>query len=206
MYSDCQFIGPLLTPGFVAHALPALLSRHNPHPGELEADWGRVKRGLRDFGTIGGPIRVLHCIVEPIAAAFGYREVLHEPSIETREGAEDGGYLLRTTDSRSLRVWAIGSDAALDMLPKRTPSMRTSPLRRASRVLRVLGEWGGLLMNGETLRLLICDPSGPDSQIVVSLGGRTGWETQLNMPDSYRLIATLASPMGIAHMSDIFDA
>jgi hypothetical protein len=206
MYSDCQFIGPLLTPGFVAHALPALLSRHNLCPRELEAAWGRVQRGLRDFGSIGGPIRVLHCIVEPIAAAFGYREILREPSIETREGAEDGGYLLRASDSRSLRVWAIGSDAALDILPKRNPSMRTSPLRGASRVLRARREWSGLVTNGETLRLLICDPNGPDSQIVISLSGRTGWESQPNMPDSYRLIATLASPMGIAEMGDIFDA
>ncbi len=203
MHSECEFVGPLLTPEFASRALPALLSRHDLYPNEPVAAWRLIHLGLQDFAAIGGPIRVLHHIVNPLANALGYNEVRREETISTREGPEDGGYSLRTSMGNSLRVWPIGSDTDLDTPLKRA---RVSPLRKATRVLRACGESTGLVTNGETIRLLLCDPAGPDSHIVVPLVGRSGWVSRPNAPESYRLIFALASPKGVAAANDIFDA
>ena len=106
----------------------------------------------------------------------------------------------------SLRVWPVGSDVDLDTPSKRGAASRVSPLRRASRVLRTCGESAGLVTNGEALRLIYCDPAGPDSQIVISLSGRAGWVSRPDVPESYRLIFALASPSGVAAAGEIFDA
>lgn len=206
MELECGFAGPLLTPGFAAHGLPTLLSQHGLYPTDPAAGWRSINQGLRDFAATGGPIRVLHHIVNPLATALGYSEVRREEAISTRQGPEDGGYLLRTPVGASLRVWPIGSDVDLDTLSKRGAASRVSPLRRASRVLRTRGESAGLVTNGEALRLIYCDPSGPDSQIVICLVGRAGWVSRSDVPESYRLIFALASPGGVAAASEIFDA
>lgn len=206
MHPECEFIGSLLTPEFVSHALPALLSRHGLYPNEPTAAWLLVHRGLRDFAAIGGPVRVLHHIVNPFATALGYRQAQREEAISTREGSEDGGYSLRTPVGSLLRVWPVGSDTDLDTPSKRGAAARVSPVRRASRSLRARGECIGLVTNGDALRLLLCDPAGPDSQIVVSLSGRAGWVSQPDVPESYRLLFALASPGGVAAAGEIFDA
>ena len=90
MHSDCQFIGPLLTPAFATHALPALLLRQGLYQSGSAVAWKLVQRGLRDFAGNGGPLRVLHHIVSPLTAAFGYGEIRREESVTTREGSEDG--------------------------------------------------------------------------------------------------------------------
>src|ERR1035438_8267742 len=162
MHFDCEFVGPLLTPGFTTHALPTLLSRHGLHPNHLADAWSLIRRGLRDFAAIGGPVRVLNHIVNPLAAALGYGEIRREETISTREGREDGGYSLRSSVGSLLRTWPIGSDTDLDAPSRRGTASRASPLRTASRVLRARGERAGLVTNGEMLSLLLCDPAGPD--------------------------------------------
>jgi hypothetical protein len=206
MQPDCRFAGPLLTPGFVAHALPALLSRHGLYPDDTTGAWRTMYRGLQDFASVGGPIRVLHHIVNPLRVAVGYGETRREDMIATHEGLEDGGYLLRIPNGSSLRAWPLGSDTDLDTPLKRGAATRISPLRRAGRILRARGERAGIVTNGETLRVLLCDPGGPDSQIIISLGGRSGWVSQLNAPESFRLISALTSPTGVNALDDIFDA
>jgi hypothetical protein len=206
MQPDCRFAGPLLSPGFAARALPALLSKHGLYPDDTVIAWRTIYRGLQDFASAGGPVRVLHHIVNPIRTAVGYGETRREDMIATREGLEDGGYLLRVQNGSSLRVWPLGSDTDLDTPSKRGAATRISPLRRAGRVLRARGERAGIVTNGETLRLLLCDPGGPDSQIIISLNGRSGWVSQLGAPESYRLIAALTSPAGVNALGDIFDA
>lgn len=204
--SECEFVGPVLTPGFVAHALPALLSRHALYPSQPDVPWRTIHRGLRDFAATGGPVRVLHHVVGPLAAALGYGEIRREEPVATRDGVEDGGYSLRTLAGASLRVWPIGSDTDLDTASRRGLAARVSPLRRASRVLRTNRECAGLVTNGEALRLVLCDPGGPDSQAIVPLSGRIGWVSRVDVPESYRLIHALASPGGVVAASEIFDA
>jgi hypothetical protein len=206
MYADCQFEGSLFAAEFMADALPRLLSHHGLYPHEPIGAWRRIQSGLREFAAIGGPVRVMRCIITPLATALGYPEVRREELISTRLGAEDAGYLLRATDGSSLRAWPIGSDADLDTLPERGSAMRSNPSRRAGRVLRMRGERTGIVANGETLRVIICDPSGSDGQIVIPLSGRSGWISQLEVPESYRLVAALTSPKGVATMPDIIDA
>src|SRR3984957_18706511 len=203
MHPECVFIGPSLTSEFASHALPALLARHGLYPREPAVAWRGILRGLRDFAAAGGPVRVLHHIVYPLGAALGYGETRREDVIVTRDGNEDGGYTLRTPAGSILRACPVGSYIDLNMQSKRGSATRVSPLRRASRVLRARGECIGLVTNGEALRLLLCDPAGPDSHIVISL---SDWAVRPDVPESYRLIFALASPGGSAAAREIFDA
>jgi hypothetical protein len=171
MHPECEFVGPLLTPDFASHALPALLSRLGLYPTEPGGAWRRIYRGLQEFAASGGPIRVLNYVVSPLAAALGYDEIRREDAVGTRDGPEDGGYSLRAASGSMLRVWPLGSDTDLDTPLRRGTATRISPLRRAARVLRASRECAGFVMNGEVLKLLLCDPSGPDSHLVIPLTG-----------------------------------
>ncbi len=206
MPSDCGFAGPLLVPAFTAHVLPALLSRLGLYPTDAAGTWQPIHRGLREFAAAGGPVRVLRHVINPVAAAIGYSEIQREEEIATRDGPEDGGYMLRTRSGPCLRTWPVASDIDLDSPAKRGAAARVSPLRQAGRVLRVSGECAGLVTNGESLRLLLCDPAGPDSHVIVPLSGRAGWASRSDVPESYRLIFAMASPGGVAAMTEIFDA
>ena len=203
MEADRAFMGPLLSPGFVGREVEGVLGRLGLYPPEPEPGWRLMQRGLREFAATGGPARVLHHVVHPLAAALGYGDVAREEPVRTREGAEDGGHVLRAADGMALRVWALGSDADLDTLAHRGTAARASPPRRANRVLRARGENAGLITNGEELRLLLCDPSGPDGHIIVPV---SRWASHDGMPDAYRFIAALASPRGMAAMQGIFEA
>ena len=188
MLSDCEIAGPLLPPGFVAHGLPLFLERQKLNAGP----WPPVRDGLRAFAGTGGPVRVLNHVLRPLTRAFGYAGIV----------PDDGAYRL-TTQGDGLRAWVLGPETGLDSAPGRGAAARLSPRRIASRALRGAGETMGLIVNGDALRLLFCDPAGPDSQIAVSLGG---WRTCEDPPDSFRCIASLASPAGLAAMPALFDA
>ncbi|HEX3995183.1 MAG TPA: hypothetical protein VHX39_28750, partial [Acetobacteraceae bacterium] len=140
MHRECEFIGPLLTPAFALHALPALLSRLGLYPADPTYAWRLIRRGLHEFAATGGPVRVLNHVVKPLAAGLGYCEIRREDPVATREGPEDGGYSLRTSTGSLLRVWPFGSDTGLDTPLKRGTATRISPLRHAARVLRACGE------------------------------------------------------------------
>jgi hypothetical protein len=206
MHRECEFIGPLLTPEFALHALPALLSRLGLYPTEPTAAWPMIRGGLQEFAGTGGQVRVLHYIVNPLATALGYGEIRREDAVPTREGLEDGGYSLRTAAGARLRVWPLGSGTDLDTPLRRGTAARISPLRRAGRVLRACGECTGVVTNGAVLQLLLCDPAGPVSHLVVPLLGRMGWVSRPDVPASYRLAFALASPDGVAAAGEIFDA
>ena len=187
----------------MGEALPGVLARLGLYPAEPEAGWRMMRRGLRDFAATGGPARVLRHVVHPLAAALGYDAVGEGEAVTTREGAEDGGHVLRAADGVTLRAWALGSGTDLDTPMRHGAAARVSPPRRARRVLRARGESAGLITNGEELRLLLCDPSGPDGYVAVPV---SRWATQTGMPESYRFLAALASPRGMAAMEGIFDA
>jgi hypothetical protein len=205
MHSECGFAGPLLTPGFVRTACPRCC-RDAVFIRDPAAGWRSINEGLRISPRQGAPFGsfITSSIRSPPRS--GYSEVRREEAISTRQGPEDGGYLLRTPVGASLRVWPIGSDVDLDTPSKRGAASRVSPLRRASRVLRTRGESAGLVTNGEALRLIFAIPPDPIARSSSASSGRAGWVSRSDVPESYRLIFALASPGGVAAASEIFDA
>src|SRR5271156_2701723 len=97
MHPELELAGPLFTPGFVAHGLPELLSRRGLYPIEPAVHWRSIRQGLLDFAASGGPVRVLHHVVNPLVLALGYDNIRREETISTREGPEDGGNVLLTS-------------------------------------------------------------------------------------------------------------
>jgi hypothetical protein len=210
---DCTFFGPALPEPFVLAQLETELARRSPLPKNtgdegraLQEAWDAFRRKLRALGEQGGDRRVFNHVLEPLAAHFGYTSWEAQDTVVTREGAEDGGYILKTPDGKRLRAWATALGTDLDAPNRRGRAYRFSPSRVAQRVLLASGERVGLLTDGEELRLLICDPARPDSHISVSLSRSGGWREARNAPDSYRLFRALASPVGVAAIPDLTDA
>ena len=86
----------------------------------------------RDIGRIGGPQRVHNHVVAPLARVLGYGDPKHGETVDTREGREDGGWILAGPGA-ALRTWAIATEADLDA-PRRTGrAYRFSPMRSAQR-------------------------------------------------------------------------
>jgi hypothetical protein len=211
--------GPALPEPFVKGQLETLLARRGLLPrlkaGEaksLQERWEVVRRRLRMLGGQGGAIRVAQHVLEPLASELGYASCTREPAVATREGEEDGGWLMRTGDGAAtgaatgaavLRGWAVAVGTDLDAPNRRGRAYRFSPSRVAQRVLLARGERLGLLTDGEELRLLICDPARPDSHVAIRLDRAGGWRARAQVPDSYRLLLALAGPAGVAALPDI---
>jgi len=210
---DCTFFGPALPEPFVKFQLEGelgkrkLLMRTVGEEGRaLEARWDVYRRKLRALGEQGGDRRVASHVLEPLAERLGYQRFVRESEVITREGAEDGGWLLSTDDHRVLRTWAVALGTDLDAPTRRGRAYRFSPSRVAQRVLLAKSERVGLLTDGEELRLLLCDPARPDSHIAIRLDRSGGWRSAVSVPDSYRLLLALASPAGVAALPDLADA
>ncbi len=210
--NDCAFFGPALSEPFAKFELEGYLKKSGLLPSAtgdsgkaLREFWEAYRRRLRNLGDQGGPLRVLHHVVEPLAEPLGYRpEPAREEEIKTREGFEDGGWLLSAREGAgSLRVWALQVGTDLDAPSKRGFAYRFSPSRVAQRVLLAKGERVGLLTDGEGLRLLLCDPSRPDSHVLFRLDRAGGWRGAFSPPDSFRLLLALAGPSGVARIADI---
>ncbi|MDR3538151.1 MAG: hypothetical protein P4L71_16780 [Acetobacteraceae bacterium] len=202
---DCTVSGPALTEPFLRFELAGELERRKllrpPGPG-----WDRVARQLRALGSAGGPVRVANHVVAPLAPDLGYAPPARQDPVTTREGPEDGGWLLQTPAGTRLRSWAVGVGTDLDTPHRNGRAYRFSPGRSAQRVLRAAGERAGLLTDGTTLRLLLNDPARPDSHLEIALAGHTGWRAQTRAPDSYRALMALAGPPGLAALPAILDA
>lgn len=206
LLSDCRFVGSALPEPFVLFELHAHLRRLGLLASDskpLEQQWGTLRRQLR---LIGGAQRVCNHVIAPLADCLGFDRPVRQEDIETREGDEDGGWLLRTSSGERLRAWSFGTDTSLDAPRRAGSAYRFSPMRSAFRVLLACRERLGLLTDGEELRLLLCDPLRSDSYIIVSLGGSDGWRSRDLAPDSYRLVLALASPRGTAAIPALLDA
>jgi len=173
---DCTFFGPALPEPFVKFELERLLRAKDllPEPrGEagrrLDDQWEAYRRKLRALGEQGGERRVVGHVLEPLGTALGYGELSLAEDVATREGTEDGGWLFRGPAGASLRAWAVSVGTDLDAPARRGRAYRFSPVRVAQRVLLAAGERIGLLTDGEELRLLLAEPSRPDSHVVVRL-------------------------------------
>lgn len=210
---DCTFHGPALPEPFVKFELEKHLNKAKLLPkvkgkegNALQRRWEVYRRKLRRLGHEGGSIKVANHIFEPLVELLGYSAMERAEEVSTREGEEEGGWLLTTeSDDARLRVWSVEMGADLDAPSRRGRAYRFSPGRVAQRVLLASGERVGVLTDGEDLRLLICDPARPESHIAVHLHQAAGWRTARQVPDSFRLILALASPGGTAVMSDLTD-
>lgn len=206
---DCEFIGPALPEPFVQFELENELNKKKllPKPTgvegkELQGSWEAYRRKLRELVSRGGDIRVRNHVIEPLVNRLGYERFESADTVETREGRENGGFLLLNGQT-SLRVWAAPFEEDLDAPAKRGLAYRFSHLRIAQRVLLAKGERVGLLTNGVELRILLSDPARPDSEIVIPI--ESGWKRSRDVPDSYRLLLALASPEGIAFVPELVD-
>lgn len=180
---DCTLSGAALTPLFLREGLKP--------PRDACNGWETVRTSLGR----GGPQRVHRKVMTPLARALGYQTSRRQDPVLTREGEEDGGWLL-AAGRVSLRAWSIGSETDLDH-----PD-RHSPTRSAQRVLLATGEQAGLQTNGEVLRLLLCDLTRGDSFLSIPIDG---WPRLPDAPDSFRVLATLASARTLPELPRLLD-
>jgi hypothetical protein len=204
---DCIFSGPALPEPFVRFELTAQLNRLGlltlSQGRNFERDWSALRR---QFRSSGGPQSVCNHIVAPLADRLGFDAPARQADVATREGIEDGGWLMQAPSGARLRGWSFAMDTDLDAPHRTGRAYRFSAMRSAQRVLLASGERLGLLTHGQELRLLLCDPARPDSHIAIPLTGTGGWRAQNLAPDSYRLVLALATPKGIAALPDVLDA
>jgi hypothetical protein len=105
---DCILAGSAITAPFLRDGLARVLDL-----GRDAADgWESVRLSLR----IGGAERVHRHVTMKLASAFGYGRPVRQSDVTTREGPEDGGWLLRASGGKQLRAWSIPSDVDLDGL------------------------------------------------------------------------------------------
>jgi hypothetical protein len=194
-FDDCVLVGSAMTETFLREGLAQVA---NVSSG-VEAGWDGFRASLR----IGGAQRVHQHVMTKLASAFGYGRPLRQHSVSTREGQEDGGWLLQATNGERLRAWSISSDVDLDGPERSVRAFRSSPTRIAQRVLLATGERAGLLANGEIVRLLLCDPSRWDSHLSV---GIDGWRQEKLPPDSFRILKALAGAEGLTRLSGVLEA
>ncbi len=204
---DCIFCGPALPEPFVRFELTAQLTKlgllTNCHDRDFERDWSALRR---QFRSSGGPQSVCNHIIAPLAPRLGFGPPARQVDVATREGIEDGGWLMLAPCGARLRAWSFATTTDLDAPHRTGRAYRFSPIRSAQRVLLASGERLGLLTDGKELRLLLSDPSRPDSHIAMPLAGSAGWRAQILATDSYRLVRALATPKGIAALPELLDA
>jgi hypothetical protein len=204
---DCTFHGPALPEAFIRYELAAHLGRlgllSNTTGKAFERSWDTLRRQLRSGG---GPQSVCNHVLAPLAERLGFGAPQRQPELTTREGHEDGGWLMQAAAGVRLRAWSFAAEPGLDAADRSGRAYRLSPMRSTQRVLLAANERLGLLSNGEELRLLFCDPSRSDSHIVIPLIGSGGWRARTMAPDSYRLVLALACPSGIAAVPELLDA
>ncbi|HEY4174656.1 MAG TPA: hypothetical protein VGM42_16620 [Rhodopila sp.] len=192
---DCILAGTAMTAPFLHDGLVRVLDLS----GELGPAWDTLRASLRG----GGAQRVHRHVTISLAGALGYDRVLRQEPVITREGPEDGGWLMQSRNGPSLRVWSIAGDTDLDMADRSPRAHRTSPTRVAQRVLLSHGERAGLLTNGEIVRILLCDPSRADSHLSIPV---SDWRRRPLPPDSFRVLVTLVGTRGLARLSGVLEA
>lgn len=202
--------GPAFPEPFIRFQLEGELNKAKLLPkttGEsakvLSSFWSSYRRKLSELVSTGGPTRVWNHVIYPLVNVLGYTSFEQSPEIETREGRENGGSLLKTIDGQMIRVWSVAFEEDLDAPSKRGRAYRYSHVRIAQRVLLAAGERIGLITNGIELRILISDPARPDSQIEIPVDPH--WKRSRDVPDTFRLLLALASPKGVKLVPDLVE-
>lgn len=187
--SDCTLSGSAIPEPFLFDGLERVVDLPSVPA------WDSLRGQFR-----GGAARRVHSsITTRISGVFGYDRPVPQAAVVTREGAEDGGWML-SANGVSLRAWSVGSDTDLDAVGA---AYRYSPTRIAQRVLLTRGERAGLLTNGDTVRLLLCDPARADSHLSIQVDN---WRQSPHTPDSFRLLAGLAGVAGLPRLPSVLEA
>lgn len=181
---DCELAGPAITEAFLRDGLNAVLDQ----AGAVDTQWNIPR------GTLQLP---------KLASAFGYGRPIRQDTVTTREGQEDGGWILPSSDRVFLRAWLADGEFELGGSTTTSRAYRSSPTRVAQRVMRVKGEQAGLLIGSETVRLLLSDPSRSDSHISVRV---QGWRDAISAPGSFLLLKALAGADGLGRLPLVLDA
>jgi hypothetical protein len=213
---DCTFAGPAMPEPFVKYRLEELLNKKKllakatgDGGKKLQESWQVLRNKLRTLGEQGLEQRVLHLVLEPLVERLGWQLLDKAEPAATREGPEEGGYLLRIPPSDGegeaphLRAWVYPVGTDLDAPNKRGRAYRFSPGLVAQRVLLAKGERIGLLTDGLELRVLLSDPSGRDSHIGIRLDRSGGWRAARDVPDSFRLLRALCQPSTAGVVADL---
>lgn len=209
--SSIQFIGSAFPEPFVNFDLEKILNENKllpkitgPDKKQLHQMWTIYRRKLREVGLSSGPLRVKNCVIDPLVEILGYNNIEKVEKVLTRQGSEDGGYLLKTFDNKSrLRVWTAPVGTDLESPIKRGYAYRFSFIKIAQRVLLACQERVGFITDGQELRILISDPSGTDSEVVIKID--TDWKRSYDIPDSFRFLISIASPNGVAFLLELLD-
>jgi len=202
---DCILSGAAMTLPFLRHQLGTVLARHGLLPPRVDAGWDRLRHSLCGLRR-GGALRVHQHVTVELAKSLDYDPPVRQASVSTREGPEDGGWLMQGPNASRLRAWSVASDVELDATERSAKAYRSSPTRIAQRVLLASGERAGLLTNGEVLRLLLCNPVRADSHVTIAIGGTNGWRSHALPPDSYRALVALVGAPGLARLTDVLQA
>lgn len=134
---------------------------------------------------------------------LGFTRIEETGKVRTREGDDDGGWLLVNDAGTRLRVWTASFDEDLDAPARRGAAYRFSRVQIANRVLFASGERTGLLTNGAEIRMVIGDPARSPSEIVIHIDPE--WKRSRDVPDAFRLLCALAQPLGLAALQEILD-
>jgi hypothetical protein len=168
--------------------------------------WQTVTRSIATLGSASSRTRVLNNGLTPIARFLGYAAPVRQDPVPTREGREDGGWMLCAANGGRLRAWVIATDEDLDAPTRHGRAYRLSPTRSAHRVLRAAGEPVGLLTNGSHLRLLLSEPSLADSHLEMALAYPASAAPDCVAPDPLRLLHALAAPSGLLALPALLDS
>ena len=201
---DCTFSGPALPEPFVQFELAAQLAKLGVlvkiHDKDFERDWGALRR---QFRSRGGPQSVCNHVVAPLAECLGFDHPARQDDVATREGMEDGGWLMQAPCGARLRAWPLTSGMDLDAPHRTGRAYRFSPMRSAQRVLLASGErlgfadrWRGAAPAAVRSRARRTAISRSRS-LAARDGERIAWR-----PISYRLVLALAAPRGIAALPE----
>jgi hypothetical protein len=193
--ADCVLAGSALTAPFLHDGLQRVIDL----PSGIETNWTALRASLRG----GGAQRVHLHVTTKLASALGYGRPRRQDKVATREGQEDGGWLMQASNGASLRVWSVAGDTDLDAADRSPRAHRSSPTRIAQRVLLSRGESVGLLTNGDVLRLLLCDRMRMDSHLSMPVGD---WRQCALPPDSFRVLLALAGAHGLQRLPAVLDA
>jgi hypothetical protein len=192
---DCILAGTAMTAPFLHEGLARVLDLSN----KTEPGWDKLRASLRS----GGAQRVHRHVTTSLACALGYDRLLRQDPVTTREGPEDGGWLMQARNGTTLRAWSIAGDTDLDVADRSPRAHRASPTRIAQRVLLSCGERAGLLTNGEIVRILLCDPSRADSHLSIPM---SDWRQRPLPPDSFRTLLALVGNQGLPRLPSVLEA
>ena len=192
---DCTLAGSAMTAPFLKSGLMRVVGL----PGASESGWDLLRTSLRS----GAAARVHQHVTTKLASTLGYGRPLHQGPIVTREGPEDGGWLMQAPGGIHLRTWSFSSETDLDATGRSTASWRSSPTRIAQRVLLTQGERAGLITNGDNLRVLFCEPSRADSHLSILM---SDWRQRELPPDSFRVLLALVGARTLPRLPEVLEA